>query len=282
MGVFEDPQDADDTTASDPLDAAETTASDPFDAAESALADSLGVVERAHFELGRALYPEDDDLVARKQLVEKSPFEILGEEPQKFPSAGKWSVAVEKAWFPCFGSITNFQIHDSEQDARNAFHSLKGARILIDESGAEVLAAAPPLMKTYSLRMVREKLKRSVLFGPPPAVEQGKEEPLGMSPPFEFPDENDIHCEDFTARPNAVELPKKRLASDTVSTHCDELSSRTTRSVRSKDSRRTMDICQSTSSSVYRLLDLDSINGSRAGSVFEDRSIKHSELGEMD
>ena len=81
-------------------------------------------------------------------------------------------------------------------------------------------------------------------------------------PKFALSDGNEFLPDDLTPTMRAVELPRKRLPLDMWSTDC-ESSRRSGRS-----SKRSVDVCQSTTSSVYRLLDLDS----RDGSVFRDGS----------
>jgi hypothetical protein len=121
-------------------------------------------------------------------------------------------------------------------------------------------------------------------------------------PEFDFSDNEFFHPDDFTQSVQAVELPTKAVPSDLVSTVGDIGSSRTVQSdftiatldsgrssemvppmpqhdslqpnlrspgksnyfadERSTRSNGSVDICQSTSSSVYRLLDIDSRSGS--------------------
>jgi hypothetical protein len=193
-------------------------------------------------------------------------------------SAGKWSIAVDPVWFPCFGSTPKLHVHSSEQEARIAFKMLRGPRILINDSGAEVLAAASAPWKKLALRSIRQELKRNsfclrneedfVDFDVGlPHLSAGKQKikdlcDLSHLTDFEFSG-NDAFLSDDLASP-AVELPKKkRLLSDTLSTAADLESSRTTRSVFSITSSSPVDVCQSTSSSVYKLLGL----GSKRGSV---------------
>jgi hypothetical protein len=198
------------------------------------------------------------------------------------PSGGKWSVMVDKVWFPCLGSSPSILVYSSEQEAQAAFKNLKGLRILLDDSGAEVLVAAGAPWKKCALRMIRQKLKRK------------HAENLCDMAKFDFSDETAVLSDDFTDSTQVVELPRKRLPSDMMSTDADLESSRTTRSAFSisshavdlprkrlqsdmmstaadlESSRTTrsaftmspVDICQSTSSSVYRLLDLRSRKGS--------------------
>jgi len=209
---------------------------------------------------------------------------------------------MEEMWFPCFGSYGNLQVHNTEDEARIAFEGLKGPRILVDANGVEVTAAAGAPWKKYALKMIRAKLARNYYALPcNHALLRNKEEFCDLAE-FDFSDNEFFHPDDFSQSLQAVELPTKGLPSDMVSTVGDLGSSRTTPSTftiatvesggsdeavppmpeeglradlrspgksiclvdeRSNDS---VDICQSTTSSVYRLLDIDS----RSGSVTEE------------
>jgi hypothetical protein len=233
--------------------------------------------------------------------------------PEKSSNGGKWSILMEEVWFPCFGSHPNLQVHQSEEEARQAFETLKGPRILLDANGIEVTAAAGAPWKKYALRMIRQKLVRKQYALPcHHAGLRNTAEDCEMDE-FDFTDFSDNEfChpdDDFTQSTHAVELPRKALPSDMVSTVGDLGSSRTTNSEftiatlesgrsadnvppmpqptearstsriagspgglsgladeKSTQSTDSVDICQSTSSSVYRLLDIDS----RSGSVTEE------------
>jgi hypothetical protein len=189
--------------------------------------------------------------------------------------AGKWSIAVDTAWFPCCGSMPKLHVHSSEQEARIAFKMLRGPRILIDESGAEVLAATSAPWKKLALRSIRQELKRNSfclrneedfveLGAGLPLLSAGKQKIKDLCDMTDFEiSDNGTFLSDDLASP-VVELPKKkRLLSDTLSTEADLESSRTTRSAFSIASASPFDVCQSTSSSVYNLLGL----GSKRGSV---------------
>jgi hypothetical protein len=218
-------------------------------------------------------------------------------------SGGKWSVIMEEVWFPCFGSYGNLQVHNTEEEARAAFEGLKGPRILVNANGVEVTAAAGAPWKKYALKMIRQKLARNYYALPcNHAGLRNKEEFCDMAE-LDFSDNEFFNPDDFTQSVQAVELPTKAVPSDMVSTVGDLGSSRTTHSnftiatvesgrsaevvppmpqhhelppnllsprkcsrVADEKSNDSVDICQSTSSSVYRLLDLDS----RSGSVTED------------
>jgi hypothetical protein len=225
-------------------------------------------------------------------------------EEEKSSSGGKWSIVMEEVWFPCFGSYPNLQVHTSEEEARTAFKSLKGPRILIDENGVEVTAASGAPWKNYALRMIRQKLARNHFALPCHQARQRNTEEFCELDSYDFSDNEYFNNEDFCFNNSsmAVELPRKALPSDMVSTVGDLGSSRTTHSeftiatlesrsseavppillpqegrpkspvagksngIADEKSNDSVDICQSTSSSVYRLLDLDS----RSGSVYEE------------
>jgi hypothetical protein len=206
------------------------------------------------------------------------------------PSGGKWSIVVDQVWFPCLGSSPNLLVYSSEKEARVAFKSLTGLRMLIDDSGAEVLAAPGAPWKRGALKMIRQDLKRT---------QRTKTKNLCDMTEFDFLEENAFLPDDFIDGTAAVELPKRRSSkSDAMSTDADLDSSRTTRSVfgmpqgtgtqvvalprkrlpsdmestdvdlessqttRSAFTMSPVEICQSTSSSVYHLLDLRSRKGS--------------------
>jgi hypothetical protein len=252
----------------------------------------------------RALEMESRQLALQLDREFAEPdFEFPAYDKGEESSSGcKWSIVMEEVWFPCFGSYPNLQVHSSEEEARSAFESLKGPRILLDADGVEVSSACVP-WKTYALRMMRQKLARKCY---PLPCHQARHRDVEDSPSLiDFSDNEFFHSDDFTYSNTAVELPRKALPSDVVSTIGDLGSSRTTHSeftvatLESTGSSRivppmpqqdeaqpsllttskpngladesvlsseSIDICQSTTSSVYRLLDIDS----RSGSVLED------------
>jgi hypothetical protein len=227
---------------------------------------------------------------------------------EKSSTGEKWSIVMEEVWFPCFGSYANLQVHNSEEEALMAFGKLKGPRILVDANGVEVTAACGAPWKKYALRMIRQKLARNHYALPCHHARARNVEDLDEPEEFDFSDNEFFPLDDFTNSALAVELPRKAVPSDLVSTVGDLGSSRTTHSEftiatlessrrstegvppmpqpdQQSDSRTescnsngllvdqksamtndSVDICQSTSSSVYRLLDLDS----RSGSVSEE------------
>jgi hypothetical protein len=180
---------------------------------------------------------------------------------------------VDKVWLPCLGSSPNLQVYSSEQEAQIAFKRLKGPRILIDDSGAEVLAASGAPWKRGALSLIREELQRNS-FSLIHATTRKQTRDLQAD--FNFADDNAFISDDFNDPTQAVELPrKKRVLSDSMSTEADAESSRTTRSAFTVGS---VEICQSTSSSVYRLLDL----GSKTDTVDICQSISSSVCGLLD
>jgi hypothetical protein len=229
----------------------------------------------------------------------------VGKEGKRSSNGGKWFIVMEEVWFPCFGSSSNLQVHGSEAEARSAFGSLKGPRILVDADGVEVTAAAGAPWKSYALRMIRQKLSRNYYALPCHHAGLRKEEEISDMAEFDFSDNEFFNPDDFTRSGLAVELPSKTSPSDMVSTVGDLGSSRTTHSdftIATQESGRSsevppmpqadgepmkllspghrpgkstgladenstvsndsLDICQSTTSSVYRLLDIDSRSGS--------------------
>jgi hypothetical protein len=212
------------------------------------------------------------------------------------PGGGKWSIVMEEMWFPCFGSYPNLQVHASEEDARAAFETLKAPRVLLDELGNEVLAACGAPWKKYALRMIRQKLLRNHYALPCSKGRQQLTDELCEMADLDFSDNEFFNSDEFSNSGLAVQLPRKNVPSDMVSTVGDLGSSRTsnftiaTLESRSSEnvppvvttplatgkshslrdecalSNDSVDICQSTTSSVYRLLDIDS----RSGSVIED------------
>jgi hypothetical protein len=209
---------------------------------------------------------------------------------QTSSSEGKWSVVVESVWFPCLGSIPDFQVYASEQAARRAFKKLRGPRILVDDSGDEVLAATGAPWMKRALRTMRKELKHNSSCLPPLSSRNaGYAASCAAScatvdlcdmDEYAFSDDGFL-SDDFAGTAQAVELPrKKRLLSDSVSTDVDLESSRTARSAFTRSS---VEICQSTSSSVYRLLDLGSkAPWSKSGSVDICQSTSSSAYGLLD
>jgi hypothetical protein len=193
------------------------------------------------------------------------------------PGGGKWSIVMEEMWFPCFGSYPNLQV-------------------LLDELGNEVLAACGAPWKKYALRMIRQKLLRNHYALPCSKGRQQLTDELCEMADLDFSDNEFFNSDEFSNSGLAVQLPRKNVPSDMVSTVGDLGSSRTsnftiaTLESRSSEnvppvvttplatgkshslrdecalSNDSVDICQSTTSSVYRLLDIDS----RSGSVIED------------
>jgi hypothetical protein len=184
-------------------------------------------------------------------------------------SGRKWSTVAEKVWFPCLGSIPSLQVYNSEKEARTAFKGLKGPRILIDESGAEVLAVAGAPWKRYALRRIRQALKLNSFCLPHLSARKQPKDLCDMAE-FGFADNDPLLFDDFTGTARAVELPtKKRSRSDSESTIADQGSSRTTLSAFTMSQ---VDICQSTSSSGCKKNSVDvcqstSSSGSKKGLV---------------
>jgi hypothetical protein len=180
-------------------------------------------------------------------------------------SGGNWSILADKVLLPCIASSPYLEVYNSEQEAQIAFRSLKGPRILIDTSGAEVMAAPGAWWKKGALRMIRQELQRNAwlqLSAPKQTVDRDATWPSDMADMAEldFSEDKEFLSDAFSDLTQVVELPrKKRLRSDSVSTDVDleNESSQTTRSAFTISQ-----VCQSTSSSVYRLLDLGSKNGS--------------------
>merc|ERR1719324_2362791 len=167
-------------------------------------------------------------------MESRQPISDLDLEPVPLTSVetegGKWSIVMEEMWFPCFGSYGNLQVHNTEEEARIAFEKLKGPRILLDDNGVEVTAAAGAPWKKYALKMIRQKLARNHYVLPcNHAGLRNKEEFLDMAE-LDFSDNEFFHPDDFNQSDHTVELPTKGLPSDMVSTVGDLGSSRTTHS----------------------------------------------------
>jgi hypothetical protein len=224
----------------------------------------------------------------------------FAETEDKSSNSGKWSIVMEEGWFPCFGSCPDLQVHESEEEARKAFDGLKCPRILVDANGDEVSAICGAPWKKYALRMIRQKLARNHFALPCHQAQKRNTPDFSTMEDFDYW-ENDFFNPDAHST-DAVELPRKREPSDLASTNGDFGSSRTsdftTNTLESdagssevvpvmlppRDDARShsrkssgladeqsagndsIDICQSTSSSVYRLLDIDS----RSGSITEE------------
>jgi hypothetical protein len=230
---------------------------------------------------------EMDSRQIAEQLDMEAAMALDAERPQP-AGDGKWSIAVEEVWFPCFGSYPSIQVHSSEDEARAAFKALKGPRILLDANGSEVLSACGAPWKRYALRMIRQEIARSALAPSRTARKKVIED--------SFDNSDNEFCFSDDRNSCAIELPGKSVPSDLVSTVGDAGSAMTSHSVFTDDasdpriapapvtvckdpkknstqksgpkdllSNDSMDICQSTSSSVYRLLDLESTSGSVHG-----------------